>query len=81
VRPRAGGRFWSAYHETASHRRDWVLVFEPPAAGGDLMSGQAQEPIMSHWQDTMVDRPETDGAVYVTGWTIGAIVVVWLLGI
>jgi hypothetical protein len=32
-------------------------------------------------------RPETDGAVYVTGWTIsglaviGAIVAVWLLGI
>jgi len=25
---------------------------------------------MTHWQDTMVDRPETDGAVYVTGWTI-----------
>jgi hypothetical protein len=24
---------------------------------------------MSHWHDTMVDRPETDGAVYVTGWT------------
>src|ERR1035437_6212973 len=35
----------------------------------------------------MVDRPETDGAVYVTGWTIsglavlGAIVAVWVLGI
>jgi hypothetical protein len=48
---------------------------------------KVQEPIMSHWQDTMVDRPETDGAVYVTGWTIsglaviGAIVAVWLLGI
>ena len=42
---------------------------------------------MSHWHDTMVDRPETDGAVYVTGWTIsglavlGAIVVVWVFGI
>ena len=42
---------------------------------------------MAHWHDTMVDRPETDGAVYVTGWTIsglavlGAVVVVWLLGI
>jgi hypothetical protein len=42
---------------------------------------------MAHWHDTMVDRPETDGAVYVTGWTIsglavlGAIVAVWLLGI
>jgi hypothetical protein len=25
---------------------------------------------MTHWHDTMVDRPETDGAVYVTGWTL-----------
>jgi hypothetical protein len=35
----------------------------------------------------MVDRPETDAGVYLTGWTVaglavlGAIVVVWLLGI
>jgi len=42
---------------------------------------------MSHWYDTMVDRPEADGAVYATGWTIsglvvlGAIVAVWVLGI
>jgi hypothetical protein len=42
---------------------------------------------MSHWHDTMVDQPEADGAVYVTGWTISgiavlrAIVAVWLLGI
>ena len=41
---------------------------------------------MSHWHDSMVDRPETDGAVYVTGWTIsglavlGVILVVWGLG-
>src|SRR5260370_24173830 len=27
---------------------------------------------MAHWRDTMVDRPEMDGAVYVTGWTISA---------
>jgi hypothetical protein len=25
---------------------------------------------MSHWHDTMVDRPEADGVVYVTGWTV-----------
>ena len=25
---------------------------------------------MSRWHDTMVDRPEADGAVYVTCWTI-----------
>ena len=42
---------------------------------------------MAHWQDTMVDRPETDGAIYLTGWTISglavlaAIVAVWLFGI
>ena len=42
---------------------------------------------MADWRDTMVDRPETDAGVYVTGWTIsglavlGAIVAVWLLGI
>jgi hypothetical protein len=42
---------------------------------------------MTHWHDTMVDQPETDGAVYATGWTISglavlaAIVVVWILGI
>ena len=42
---------------------------------------------MADWHDTMVDRPEKDGAVYVTGWTVSglavlvAIVAVWLLGI
>jgi hypothetical protein len=42
---------------------------------------------MTHWHDTMVDQPETDGAVYVTGWTIsglavlGAIVAIWVFGI
>ena len=30
---------------------------------------------MSHWHDTMVDRPETDGAVYATGWTISGLAV------
>jgi hypothetical protein len=45
------------------------------------------EAVMSHWHDTMVDTPETDGAVYVTGWTVsglavlGAILAVWILGI
>jgi hypothetical protein len=65
-----------------------IIVFEPSAAGGDLPArGKAQEAVMTHWQDTMVDRPETDGAVYATGWTIsglavlGAIVAVWVLGI
>jgi hypothetical protein len=42
---------------------------------------------MTHWRNTMVDRPETDGAVYVTGWTISglvmlaAVVAVWVFGI
>jgi hypothetical protein len=42
---------------------------------------------MSHWHDTMVDRPGTDSAIYATGWTIsglavlGAILAVWMFGI
>jgi hypothetical protein len=46
-----------------------------------------QEAVMTHWHDSMVDRPESDGTGYATGWTIsglavlGAIVVVWILGI
>ncbi|HXL13744.1 MAG TPA: hypothetical protein VN941_07275 [Bradyrhizobium sp.] len=42
---------------------------------------------MTDWHDKMVDRPETDGAVYAAGWTIsglavlGTIVAVWVLGI
>lgn len=65
-----------------------VTVFEPSAAGEDLPTrGNLQEAVMTHWHDTMVDRPESDAAVYATGWTIsgltvlGAIVAVWLLGI
>ena len=40
---------------------------------------------MPHSRDTMVDRPETDGAAYLTGWTIsgaavlGTVLAVWLL--
>jgi hypothetical protein len=43
---------------------------------------------MSHWHDTMVDRPQPDDSTaYVAGWTISgiavlaAIVTVWVLGI
>ena len=42
---------------------------------------------MTHWQDTMVDRPETNDADYVTGWTISGlatlatIVAVWVFAI
>jgi len=46
-----------------------------------------QEAVVTHWHDTLVNRPETDGAVYVTGWTIsglavlGAILAVWVFGV
>jgi hypothetical protein len=46
-----------------------------------------QEAVMTHWHDSMVDRPERDGAGYATGWTISgltvlaAILAVWILGI
>jgi hypothetical protein len=30
---------------------------------------------VTHWHDSMVDRPETDGATYLTGWTISGIAV------
>ena len=42
---------------------------------------------MRQWHDSMVDRPETDGTAYLTGWTVSgvavlaAIVAVWALGI
>jgi hypothetical protein len=42
---------------------------------------------MNHWRDTMVDQPETNGAAYLTGWTIsgvallGTIIAVWVFGI
>jgi hypothetical protein len=42
---------------------------------------------MTPWRDTMVDRPESDGAAYVTGWTVsgvvvlGTVIAVWILGI
>jgi hypothetical protein len=45
--------------------------------------GGSHEPLARYH----VDRPESDGPAYVTGWTIsglvvlGAIVAVWLLGI
>ena len=62
--------------------------FEPQDAGADSSGrGNLQEAVMTHWHDTMVDRPETEGAGYATGWTIsglavlGAIIAVWVLGI
>ena len=56
--------------------------------GKDPATGAIRkEAAMTDWHDNMVDRPETDDAAYVTGWTIsglavlGTIVAVWLLGI
>jgi hypothetical protein len=46
-----------------------------------------REAAMTHWNDTMVDRPESDGAIYATGWSIsvlavlGTIFAVWIFGI
>jgi hypothetical protein len=74
--------------EPSGHQRDYPIAFEPLAGGRDLPTrGEPQEVVMTHWHDTMVDRPETDGAIYATGWTIsglavlGTIIVVWAFGI
>jgi hypothetical protein len=65
-----------------------IISFEPFDAQDDVPTrGNVWEAVMTHWHDTMVDQPETDSAVYATGWTIsglavlGAIVAVWVLGI
>ena len=34
---------------------------------------------MTHWNDTMVDRPESDGAIYATGWSISALAVLGVI--
>jgi hypothetical protein len=46
-----------------------------------------QEAVMTTLHGSMIDKPESDGAVYKTGWTISGlavlvtIVAVWVLGI
>jgi hypothetical protein len=35
---------------------------------------------MTHWQDKMVDQPDTDSAVYVTGRTISGLAVLGASG-
>ena len=58
-----------------------------PLAETYLPEAISRRLFMTHWHDSMVDRPETDGAVYAAGWTIsglavlGAIIAVWILGI
>jgi hypothetical protein len=29
--------------------------------------------VVTHWHDTLMDRPEADGAAYATGWTISGL--------
>ena len=72
----------------ASQRAFSVLAVEPPAVGRDLSNrANLGEAAMTHWNDTMVDRPESDGAIYATGWSIsvlavlGVILAVWIFGI
>jgi hypothetical protein len=65
------------------------LAVEPPVAGRDIFNRAKNlgEAAMTHWNDTMVDRPESDGAIYATGWSIsvlavlGTIFAVWIFGI
>jgi hypothetical protein len=64
------------------------LAVEPPAAGRDISKGTTPgDAVMTQWNDTMVDRPESDGAIYATGWSIsalavlGVILAVWIFGI
>jgi hypothetical protein len=51
------------------------------------MEQTLREAAMTHWNDTMVDRPESDGAIYATGWSVsalavlGVILAVWIFGI
>jgi hypothetical protein len=47
------------------------LNLEPLAA--TYVQRVLSEAVMTHWRNTMVDRPETDAAVYVTGWTISGL--------
>jgi hypothetical protein len=64
------------------------LLVEPLAAGRDISNrANLEDAVMTHWNDTMVDRPESDGAIYAVGWSIsgllvlGAIFAVWMFGI
>ncbi len=75
--------------DPGNRRPTWrVMCLNLKRLGKDLASRAIRkEAAMTNWHDTMVDRPETDEAAYLTGWTIsglavlGTIVAVWLLGI
>ena len=68
-------------------RGDGRHCLNPEALAATYLRDTLREVVMTHWRDTMVDRPETDGAAYRTGWTIsgaavlGTVLAVWLLGI
>lgn len=72
------------HYDFAAAASSW---FEPAAPGRDSIERHTLEVVMTRWHDTMVDQPETDGATYLTGWTVsglavlGTIVAVWALGI
>jgi hypothetical protein len=63
------------------------LRVEPARPGRDSSKTRLGEIVMTQWRDTMVDQPETDGATYLTGWTVsglavlGTILAVWAFGI
>jgi hypothetical protein len=89
IADRCVGELRRTYQGGGAHRSSGTLV-EPSASASDLLTGgsfNAEETAMTQWRDTMVDRPESDGPAYVTGWTVsgivvlGAIVAVWVLGI
>jgi hypothetical protein len=58
-----------------------------PRPESHLQVAYRQEARMNHWNDTMVDRPDSNGPAYLAGWTIsglaviGTILAVWVLGL
>jgi hypothetical protein len=75
-------------HEFEHIAAGFAFSVEPPAAGRDISKGaNPGGAVMAQWNDTMVDRPESDSAIYATGWSIsglavlGIIFAVWIFGI
>jgi hypothetical protein len=63
------------------------VAVEPPADRDISKRGNLGDAVMTHWNDTMVDQPQSDGAIYAAGWSISGLVVlaaifaVWMFGI
>jgi hypothetical protein len=85
---RTGGVVWPWF--AALSRSQGRRAVEPLASANDLLTRGSMNPeeiAVSQWRDNMVDRPETDAAAYLTGWTVSgvavlaAIAAVWALGI